>query len=59
MDANPLENMENATKRVGVMYRGRWLLEGELQSRLEALAKSVRDAEGKPEATVSKAQGGQ
>jgi imidazolonepropionase-like amidohydrolase len=35
---DPLANVANVGRRVGVMARGRWLTETELQSRLEALA---------------------
>src|SRR5438046_966346 len=36
--ANPLENIQNAQKRVGVMVRGRWFSESDLQSQLNHLA---------------------
>ena len=39
LDANPLADVANATRRSGVMLRGRWLAEGELRSGLEALSK--------------------
>ncbi len=42
LDANPLENVSNVQRRAGVMVRGRWLPEAELQQRLEALAASNR-----------------
>ena len=38
--ANPLENVENVEKRVGVMVAGRWFTEAELQRRLLALRNS-------------------
>jgi hypothetical protein len=38
VEANPLEDVANASKRVGVMLRGRWLPEEELKAMLEALA---------------------
>lgn len=44
VEANPLEEVGNAAKRVGVMVRGRWYSESDLQTRLEALAKKYRDA---------------
>jgi imidazolonepropionase-like amidohydrolase len=34
--ANPLADVANATRRVGVMVRGRWLSTAELQERLDA-----------------------
>jgi imidazolonepropionase-like amidohydrolase len=59
VEANPLEDVTNVAKRVGVMLRGQWLDEAELQSRLEAFAESLRDADGTPETTGSKGQGSQ
>jgi len=38
LDADPLQDVANAQKRVGVVVRGRWLPEAELQARLEAVA---------------------
>jgi imidazolonepropionase-like amidohydrolase len=38
LDANPLADVANLQRRAGVMLRGRWLPESELQQRLEALA---------------------
>ena len=37
LSANPLESVSNAAKRVGVMARGRWLTETDLQNRLRAV----------------------
>ena len=37
LKANPLENVDNVDKRVGVMVAGRWFTEAELQRRLLAL----------------------
>jgi len=37
LSANPLEDIRNAQKRVGVMVRGRWLSESELQNQLNHL----------------------
>jgi imidazolonepropionase-like amidohydrolase len=34
-EANPLQDVANVARRVGVMVRGRWLSESELQTRLE------------------------
>jgi imidazolonepropionase-like amidohydrolase len=39
LEANPLENIANLSKRAGVMVRGKWLPESELQSKLHALAR--------------------
>jgi imidazolonepropionase-like amidohydrolase len=41
LDADPLEDIRNTTRRAGVMVRGRWLPQGEIQERLDAVAKSV------------------
>lgn len=38
LEANPLESISHVADRVGVMVRGRWLPESEIQSRLDALA---------------------
>ena len=38
LEANPLDNVANATKRAGGMVRGRWFAEAELQSRLRSVA---------------------
>lgn len=40
LEANPLEDVRNAAKRVGVMVRGQWFTEAELQERLEKQAAS-------------------
>lgn len=40
LEANPLEDVRNAAKRVGVMVRGRWFTEAELRERLEKQAAS-------------------
>jgi imidazolonepropionase-like amidohydrolase len=37
---NPLDDVENVSKRVGVMANGRWLTEAELRQRLIALRNS-------------------
>jgi imidazolonepropionase-like amidohydrolase len=42
VDANPLENISNIARRSGVMVRGRWLPEREIQSRLDRIAASHR-----------------
>ena len=38
VDANPLQSLENAAKRTGVMIRGRWLPEAEIQKGLTEIA---------------------
>jgi imidazolonepropionase-like amidohydrolase len=38
VDANPLDDVANVAKRVGVMVRGRWFSESELQEKLDLLA---------------------
>jgi imidazolonepropionase-like amidohydrolase len=38
LDANPLQAVANLSKRVGVMTRGRWLPQSELQRMLESIA---------------------
>jgi imidazolonepropionase-like amidohydrolase len=40
LDANPLQDLANAQKRSGVMVRGRWLPESDIQSRLQHIAAS-------------------
>jgi imidazolonepropionase-like amidohydrolase len=42
LDANPLEDIGNIARRSGVMVRGRWLAEREIQSRLDKIAASHR-----------------
>ena len=37
VSGNPLEDVTNASRRIGVMVGGRWLTEGELQQRLAGL----------------------
>jgi hypothetical protein len=45
LKANPLANVHNVSRRAGVMLRGRWLPEGELQNRLAAVARAIGTAE--------------
>ena len=40
VDDNPFEDVANVARRTGVMLRGRWLPESELQAMLEELATS-------------------
>jgi len=40
LDANPLEDVHNIKKRAGVMLRGRWFPEVELQQMLNRLVES-------------------
>ena len=42
LHANPLANIDNITRRVGVMVHGRWLPEEELQTSLQQLASSYQ-----------------
>ena len=42
--ANPLEDLENVSRRAGVMLHGRWFPEKELQASLERLAASYEHA---------------
>jgi hypothetical protein len=46
LEANPLDDITNAKRRVGVMARGRWYSERDLQRRLEQVAYSYH---GPPE----------
>ena len=38
LEANPLDDLANVKRRAGVMVRGRWLPEAEIQKRLQAIA---------------------
>ena len=38
LTGNPLEGLENVARRAGVMVRGRWLPEAEIQARLAKIA---------------------
>jgi imidazolonepropionase-like amidohydrolase len=42
LDANPLDDIDNIARRAGVMVRGRWIPEREIQSRLDQIAASHR-----------------
>ncbi|HET6837526.1 MAG TPA: amidohydrolase family protein [Gemmatimonadales bacterium] len=41
LDDNPLRDIRNTTRRAGVMVRGRWLPQADIQTRLDAIAKSI------------------
>jgi imidazolonepropionase-like amidohydrolase len=41
LEANPLERIENVARRAGVLLRGRWLSEAELQRRMREVAQRV------------------
>ena len=41
LDGNPLTNIRNTGRRSGVMLRGRWLPQAEIDSRLAGIARSV------------------
>jgi imidazolonepropionase-like amidohydrolase len=43
LEANPLVDVRNTTRRVGVMLRGKWLPKAVIETRLAAIAKSVRN----------------
>ncbi|MFO7305738.1 MAG: amidohydrolase family protein [Gammaproteobacteria bacterium] len=45
LQANPLENIANVRKRVGVMIRGQWWPEERIQARLEQIAQRVATME--------------
>lgn len=38
LEANPLEDVSNVSRLAGVMVRGRWISEAEIQQRLEQIA---------------------
>jgi imidazolonepropionase-like amidohydrolase len=42
VNGNPLKDISNVARRSGVMLRGRWLSEDEIQKRLESIALSYR-----------------
>ena len=44
LNANPLDNIDNAFLREGVMLRGKWFPEDQLQKNLEAAVRAVKDA---------------
>jgi imidazolonepropionase-like amidohydrolase len=41
LDANPLVDVRNTTRRAGVMLGGRWLPKEAIDARLDAIAKSI------------------
>ena len=43
LNTNPLEDTANINKRVGVMVRGHWLSEDELQEMMEDLSESYEN----------------
>ena len=47
LDANPLEDASNVAKRSGVMVRGQWLAEREIQTRLEKIAGLQQNSKSK------------
>jgi imidazolonepropionase-like amidohydrolase len=47
VEANPLEDVANAAKRAGVMLRGQWFPEAELQQKIEELAASYTAAKNR------------
>jgi imidazolonepropionase-like amidohydrolase len=47
LEANPLDDVGNLVKRTGVMVRGKWFPQVELQARLDALAAKYEKAKGR------------
>ncbi len=47
IEGDPLKDISNVARRAGVMVRGRWLPEVEIQKRLESIADSYRKAPSK------------
>jgi imidazolonepropionase-like amidohydrolase len=45
LNANPLEDVHNTTKQVGVMVRGKWFPEEELQEKLKKLADQIHHSQ--------------
>ena len=43
LEGNPLSDIRNTSRRAGVMLHGRWLSKDEIESRLAAIAKGVRN----------------
>ncbi len=41
LEANPLDDLANVQRRAGVMVRGRWLPEAEIQARLQKMAEAA------------------
>jgi imidazolonepropionase-like amidohydrolase len=41
VEANPLDDVANIAKRIGVMVRGRWFSESKLQEKLDRLAEKI------------------
>ena len=52
LEANPLDDVSNAAKRVGVMARGRWYPQAELQAKLDALADRYAAEENATEESI-------
>ena len=42
LDANPLESVRNVSRRSGVMVRGSWISENDIQNRLGQIASSYQ-----------------
>ncbi len=42
LEANPLEDIANMERRAGVMVRGKWMPESEIQQRLDEISASLR-----------------
>ncbi len=53
VEANPLEDVRNVARRVGVSIRGRWFSEQDLLALLDDLAQKYTEEKREPEATPS------
>jgi hypothetical protein len=43
LDADPLGDVRNTTRRAGIMLGGKWLSQAAIDARLEAIAKAVEN----------------
>ena len=41
LTGNPLDNLEHVARRAGVMVRGKWIAEAEIQARLAQIAEAA------------------
>ena len=58
LDGNPLEDVTHVKRRVGVMVRGRWFPQSELQAKLDVLAQKYAKVNIEPEAKSPATNGG-
>lgn len=56
LEANPLDDVANVTRRAGVMVRGKWFPQAELTAMLDALAEKYEKAKDKSTAQSSYAE---